>query len=166
MKLETLKDLYVEQLRDLYNAEKQLIDALPKMADKASHAELREAIEEHMEETRQQKERLDRIFESLGERASGERCKAMEGLIKEGEELLNKRADSDVRDAGIIASAQRVEHYEISGYGTVRTYAEMLGRNEDARLLQQTLDEEKMADEKLNRIAMQVVNPEAVHGDR
>ncbi len=162
MKLETLKDLYVEQLRDLYSAEDQIIDALPKMIKEASSPELKNALQDHLEETRQQKQRLEQIFDSLGEKASGEKCKAMEGLIKEAESLLKKKADEDVRDAGMIASAQRVEHYEISVYGTVRTYAEMLGRDQDARLLSTTEDEEKQADQKLNQIAKQIVNPEAM----
>lgn len=162
MKLETLKDLYIEQLRDLYSAESQLIKALPKMVKKASHNELRNAFESHLEETKRQKERLEQIFKNLGEKASGEKCKAMEGLIKEAEDLMGKKADEDVLDAGMIASAQRVEHYEIAGYGTVRTYAEMLGRSQDVNLINQILGEEKKADEKLNRIAMEVVNPEAM----
>ena len=162
MKLNTLRDLYVEQLRDLYSAETQLADALPKMAEKASHPKLRQAIESHLEETRGQIERLERIFKSLDEKPGGETCQAMKGLIKEGQEMLKKRGDDDVRDAGIIAAAQRVEHYEISGYGTVATYAEMLGRTEDHDLLGQTLSEEKSADQKLNRLAKQVVNVDAM----
>lgn len=163
MTLESLKDLYVEQLRDLYSAEKQLIDALPNVRDNASHDELREAFESHLEETREHARRLEQIFEGLDENPQGETCEAMQGLVKEADEILSKDADDDVLDAGIIAGAQRVEHYEISGYGTVATYAEMLGRNDDYQLLSKTLNEEKEADEKLNRIAKNVVNPEAAH---
>ncbi len=162
MKLNTLRDLYVEQLRDLYSAETQLVEALPKMAEKAAHPKLKQAMESHLDETRQHVERLERIFESLDEKPEGETCQAMKGLIKEGQEMLKKRGDDDVRDAGIIAAAQRVEHYEISGYGTVATYAEMLGRTEDHDILGQTLSEEKSTDQKLNRLAKQVVNVDAM----
>jgi ferritin-like metal-binding protein YciE len=161
MKLANLKDLYVEQLRDLYSAEDQLVDALPEMAKSASHPELREAFETHLQETKRQKARLEQIFDRLDEKPSGETCEAMKGLIKEGKEMIKKKADEDVRDAGLITAAQRVEHYEMAGYGTVRTYADMLDRSEDVRLLDETLNEEKKADEKLNRIAMSVVNLEA-----
>jgi ferritin-like metal-binding protein YciE len=162
MKLETLSDLYLEQLRDLYSAESQIIEALPKMEKAASHPELKQAFQQHLEVTKQQRDRLDRIFEDLGKNPKGHTCKAMEGLVKEANELLGKGGDSDVIDAGLITSAQRVEHYEIAGYGTVATYAEMLGRREDHRLLGETLQEEKMTDETLNRIAKSVVNPEAM----
>lgn len=161
MTLDSLRDLYVEQLRDLYNAENQLVEALPEMADNATHAELRQALESHLEETREHVERLEEVFDNLDEDPTGEMCEAMEGLIEEGNELLEKDADDDVLDAGIIAAAQRVEHYEIAAYGTVVTYAEMLGRNDDQELLAETLNEEKQADEKLNRIAKQIVNPAA-----
>lgn len=163
MKLNTLKDLYIEQLRDLYSAETQLVEALPKMVEKATHSELKQALRDHLEETRGQVQRLEQIFRSLDEKPGGETCQAMKGLIKEGEEMIKKRGDDDVRDAGIIAAAQRVEHYEISGYGTVATYAEMLNRREDHQLLKQTLDEEQSADGLLNRIAKQVVNVEAMN---
>lgn len=162
MKLNTLRDLYLEQLRDLYSAETQLAEALPMMVENATHTELKQALRDHLEETRTHVERLERIFESLDERPSGEECKAMKGLIKEGNEIMKKRGDDDVRDAAIIAAAQRVEHYEISGYGTVATYAEMLGRRQDHDLLGQTLTEEKNADQLLNRIALQVVNIDAM----
>lgn len=161
MALNNLKDLYVEQLRDLYSAENQILDALPKMAKKASHDELRTAFEEHRTVTERQVERLDRIFEDLGEKPKGHHCRGMEGLIKEGEELMSERADSDVLDAGLIAAAQRVEHYEMAGYGTVRTYADMLGHKEHARLLQQTLDEEGETDKRLTGLAERVINIEA-----
>lgn len=161
MKIDSLKKLYVHQLKDLYNAENQLLKALPKMAKKAEHAELRQAFEDHLEETRSQIARLDKIFEGLDYAPRGEHCKAMEGLIEEGEEALEEPEHPDVRDAAIIAAAQRVEHYEIAGYGTVRAYAEMLGRDDDARLLNEILDEEKAADRKLNDLALNLINVEA-----
>lgn len=162
MTLDNLKDLYVEQLRDLYNAEQQLTEALPQMVEAASHSELRQAFESHLKETREHVQRIESIFNDLGESPSGEKCEAMEGLIEEGEELLEKDADDDVLDAGLIAAAQKVEHYEISGYGTVATYAELLDRDNDHEILTRTLSEEKEADKKLNRIAKEIVNPEAV----
>ncbi len=162
MALNHLKDLYVEQLRDLYSAENQILKALPQMAEKASHEELRSAFEEHRAVTERQVERLDRIFDDLGENPKGHHCKGMEGLIKEGQELMQEKAADDVLDAGLIAAAQRVEHYEMAGYGTVRTYAEMLGHNEHANLLQQTLDEEGQTDERLTRLAERVINIDAI----
>lgn len=161
MKMNTLKDLYLEQLRDLYSAETQLVEALPTMAEKASHNELKQAFQQHLEETRQHVERLEQIFNRMGEKPSGETCQAMKGLIKEAQDLMKQRADEDVRDAGLIASAQRVEHYEIAGYGTVATYAEMLNQNEDHDILGQTLAEEKKTDQLLTRLAEQVINVEA-----
>lgn len=162
MTLETLKDLYIEQLRDLYSAENQLLEALEDMADNATHTELKTAFEDHLEETEQHVSRLEKIFERHGEDPEGEHCEAMEGLIEEGDELLEKDASDDVLDAGLIAAAQRVEHYEIAAYGTVATYAEMLGETEDQKLLKETLSEEKEADTKLNKIAKDIVNPDAV----
>ncbi len=162
MTLDNLRDLYVEQLRDLYNAEQQLTEALPQLVEAASHSELRQAFESHLEETREHVQRIETIFNDLGESPEGEKCEAMEGLIEEGEELLEKDADDDVLDAGLIAAAQKVEHYEISGYGTVATYAELLDRDNDHEILTRTLSEEKEADKKLNRIAKEIVNPEAV----
>lgn len=161
LNLDSFDDLYVAQLQDLYSAEDQLVDALPKMAEAASHPELKRAFQDHLEVTRQQKDRLAQILESLGEDPGGETCEAMKGLVKEGEEIVKADADDAVRDAGLIAAAQRVEHYEIAGYGTVRTFADRLGRADDARLLDQTLAEEKDADGLLNRIAESVVNPDA-----
>ena len=160
--LKSFDELYVQQLKDLYSAETQLIDALPMMADAASHPELKRAFKDHLQETRGQKDRLDQIFRTLDKDPEGHTCQAMKGLIKEGNEIINADADDAVRDAGLIAAAQRVEHYEMAGYGTVRTFAERLGRTKDRDLLQQTLDEEGKADELLNKIAMQVVNPDAV----
>jgi ferritin-like metal-binding protein YciE len=162
MSMESLKDLYLEQLRDLYSAEKQILQALPKMADAASHEELKSGFRQHVEQTERQVERLDRIFDDLGESPKGHHCKGMEGLIKEGEEMMNERANSDVLDAGLIAAAQRVEHYEIAGYGCVRTYADMLGKDEHAKLLQQTLDEEGQTDKKLTSMAEKVINLDAM----
>jgi ferritin-like metal-binding protein YciE len=161
MKIDSLKRLYVHQLKDLYSAEKQLAEALPKLAEKVSSAELRTAMTEHLKETEQQIERLEKIFEGLEFSPSGERCAAMAGLVEEGEEAMEDPEDEDVRDAAIIAAAQRVEHYEIAGYGTVTTYAQMLGREADVKILQEILAEEKAADAKLNDIALNVVNPAA-----
>jgi ferritin-like metal-binding protein YciE len=162
MSLDSLKDLYVDQLQDLYSAENQILKALPDMEQRARHPELKTAFREHIQMTEEQVQRLERIFDDLGERPTGHHCKGMEGLIKEGKEMLDEKGDSDVIDAGLIAAAQRVEHYEIAGYGTVRTYAEQLGRQNDAQLLQRTLDEEGETDKRLTRIAEQVVNRDAM----
>lgn len=161
MALQSLQDLYVEQLRDLYDAEKQIMDALPKMRRTTNSPELRDAFEEHLEQTRHQAERLEQIFQNLGVEAKGEKCKAMQGIIKEGEELMGKKGDDAVLNAGTIASAQRVEHYEMAGYGTVRTWAKQLGREEDAQLLQQTLSEEEETDQKLTHLAESTFNQAA-----
>ena len=162
MKLDTLKKLYVEELRDVYNAEQQLVKALPKMAKAASSDELREALELHLDETKGHVERLDQIFEGLDESAKGKTCKAMKGLIEEGSEILEEKGEDSVLDAGIIAAAQKVEHYEIATYGTLRTWADLLNQDEAAGLLQETLDEEGEADKKLNELAEEIVNPEAL----
>lgn len=156
MKATSLRELYVQELKDLYDAENQITKALPKMMKEASSDELRSALEEHLEITKEQARRIEQIFENMGERLKAEKCKGMEGVIKEGSELLKEADDDDVRDAGIIASAQKVEHYEIASYGTVRTYAQLLGEDEAARLLQETLDEEKEADQKLNGLAEEI----------
>jgi ferritin-like metal-binding protein YciE len=161
MKLETLKDLYIEELRDVYDAEQQILKALPKMAKAASSEDLREAFQEHEDVTRGQVDRLDQIFDRLGERAKGRKCKAMEGLIEESKELMGEEAAEDVLDAGLIASAQRIEHYEMAVYGTLRTYAEQLDMAEDAELLEETLEEEKEADQKLSELATECINPDA-----
>ena len=163
MKLETLKDLYIEQLRDLYSAETQLVQALPKMAAAASHPELKNSFQMHLEQTKQHQDRLSTIITRLGAKPDGHKCEAMAGLIKEGQELLKEKgsANPDVLDAGLIAAAQRVEHYEIAGYGTVRTYAQSLGEQEAMNTLQQTLNEEGETDKKLTQLAEQVVNPDA-----
>ena len=161
MKLETLRDLYVEQLHDLYSAENQLVKALPKMAKAASDPQLRGAFEEHLAQTEHHVRRLDQIFQQLGEKPKAQKCKGMEGLIAEGEEMIKMKGDPAAIDAGLIAAAQRVEHYEIAGYGCVRTYAKQLGDQQAAQLLQQTLDEEGMTDKKLTQLAEQVINLEA-----
>jgi ferritin-like metal-binding protein YciE len=153
MKLESLRDLYVEQLKDLYNAEQQLIKALPRMAKAASSEELKAAFEDHLGQTRQHAQRIETIFEQMGEKAKGKKCKAMEGLVEEGGEVIKEDMEDGIKDAALIAAAQRVEHYEIAGYGCVRAYATRLGEDDAATLLSQTLQEEKAADEALNDIA-------------
>ena len=163
MEMNSLRDLYVEQLRDLYDAENQLVKALPKMATGSNSDELRQGFEEHLEQTRQHVQRLETIFEQLGEKPKGEKCKGMEGLVKEGSEALEEDMQEDVKDAAIIAAAQRVEHYEIAGYGTVRTYANLLGESEAEQLLEQTLNEEKETDAKLSELA-ENINVEAADG--
>ena len=160
-KLESLRDLYIGELRDLYSAEKQLTKALPKMAKAAKTPELKEAFESHLEETKNHVTRLEEIFEGLEEKPTGETCEAMEGLIKEGENYVTAKGDHGVIDAGLIAAAQRVEHYEIAGYGTARTLASHLGEENAAELLQETLDEEGAADKKLTGIAESTVNTHA-----
>ncbi len=183
MRLDTLKDLYIDQLQDLYSAEQQLQSALPKMMEAASHPELKTAFRKHLDETKEHTERLEQVlstlagtasgreggvsgamesvYKALGRSPAGKKCEAMEGLIQEGQEMLKASGDTDVRDAGMIAAAQRVEHYEIAAYGTVCTYAEMLGRAADKDILGRTLAEEKATDERLNQIAKQVVNLDA-----
>jgi ferritin-like metal-binding protein YciE len=156
MKLENLQQLFVKELRDLYDAEKQITEALPKLIDAAHNPQLKSALQEHLQVTRQQISRLDQIFQKLNQKATGETCKGMKGVIKEGDEMVSTGGDPSTVDAGIISAAQRVEHYEMAGYGTVRTYAQLLGQQEMARLLQQTLDEEAQADEKLTQIAKSV----------
>jgi ferritin-like metal-binding protein YciE len=156
MKLENLEQLFVQELRDLYDAEGQITKALPKMIDAAHHQPLKSALQEHLQITKQQISRLDQIFDILGEDATGQTCKGMKGVIKEGDEIISQGGDAATVDAGIISAAQRVEHYEMAGYGTVRTYAELLGQQQIASLLQQTLDEEKEADENLTEIARSV----------
>ncbi|HZT90831.1 MAG TPA: ferritin-like domain-containing protein [Gaiellaceae bacterium] len=153
MQLSTLNDLFVEQLQDLYSAETQLVEALPKMASAASHEELRDAFEQHLAETREHVTRLERIFDELGKSPGGETCEGMRGLIKEGEEILEMQGDPAVIDAALIAAAQRVEHYEIAGYGTVKTLAGHLDLGEAKSVLDDTLDEEAKADKLLTQIA-------------
>jgi ferritin-like metal-binding protein YciE len=162
MELDTLQALYIERLRDLYSAENQIIKAIPKMRKKVTHEELAQAFDTHLEQTREQVARLERIFEDLGEKPTGKHCKGMEGLIAEASELMGEDAEPDVLDAGLIASAQHVEHYEMAGYGTARTYAEMLGKEEHAQLLQQTLNEEEETDRLLTELAQNSVNIDAM----
>jgi ferritin-like metal-binding protein YciE len=157
-----LQDLLVDELKDLYSAENQILKALPKMAKAASSPELKRAFERHLEETRRQVERLDQIGEALDIRLTGKKCKGMEGLIEEGKEIMSEDLDDNTLDAGLIGAAQKVEHYEIAGYGTARTHAAMLGYNKAAKLLQQTLDEEGATDKKLTALAESVINVEAV----
>jgi ferritin-like metal-binding protein YciE len=165
MALESLQDLYLEQLRDLHSAEEQIIEALPKMIEKTSHPELRRAFETHLRQTEEQLRRLEQIGEQPGQDLSGHTCKGMEGLLEEGEELMKERADSDVLDAALISAAQRVEHYEMAGYGCARTYARLLGLEDDAQVLQQTLNEEGETDHLLTELAERVINIEALTGD-
>jgi ferritin-like metal-binding protein YciE len=157
---EGLRELYLDELKDLYSAENQLIKALPKMAKAASSEQLREGIEEHLEQTKEQARRLERIFEMMEENPKGKKCVGMEGLVKEGQELMREDFEDEVMDAGIIGAAQRVEHYEIAAYGTARTFAEVLGEDEHVPLLEETLEEEKETDRKLNELANQI-NEEA-----
>ncbi len=156
--MNSLRDLLVEELRDLYNAEHQLIEALPKMADAAKTPDLKSAFKHHLEQTKQHASRLEHVFTGIREKAEGETCEAMKGLIKEGEQIIKAEGDPEVRDAGLIGAAQRVEHYEIAGYGTARTLARRLGEDEIATVLQRTLQEEGEADKKLTSIAESQVN--------
>ena len=162
MKLDTLQKLYTDELRDLYNAENQLVKALPKMAKAASSEDLKDAFEKHLEQTKGHVKRLEQVFEALGEKPKGKTCRAMKGLIEEGSEILKEEGEESILDAGIIVAAQKVEHYEIAGYGSVRTFAHLLGQNKAAELLQTTLDEESETNELLNRLAEGIVNPEAM----
>ncbi|MGA7220759.1 MAG: ferritin-like domain-containing protein [Candidatus Sulfotelmatobacter sp.] len=161
MSKESLKELYIDELRDLYNAETQLVKALPKMAKASSNDDLREAFENHLRETSEHVSRLEEIFEQLGEKASGKKCMGMEGLVKEGAETIKEDYEGEIKDAAIIGAAQRVEHYEIAGYGTVKALAELLGETEHVSLLEQTLDEEKQADEKLTELSEEI-NAQAI----
>lgn len=161
MRMESLQDLYVHELEDLYNAEKQILQALPKLAQSSEHEELRQAFEEHRRITEEQVRRLEMIFDDLGQRPGGRKCRGIEGIIEEGEQILREDVAPEVRDAAIIGTAQRVEHYEIAAYGTVRTFADQLGFAEHANLLQQTLDEEGESDRRLTEIAESRVNRDA-----
>jgi len=165
MAKDSLRELYIDELRDLYNAETQLVKALPKMAKASSNSQLREAFEEHLRQTSEHVSRLEQIFEQMGEKPTGKRCLGMEGLVKEGAEVMKEGFSDGVMDAGIISAAQRVEHYEMAGYGTVKTFAELLGESEHVSLLEQTLEEEKKADEKLTQIAEEVNSQAAEKGE-
>ncbi|PTX92363.1 ferritin-like domain-containing protein [Opitutus sp. ER46] len=162
--LKNLRDLLVDELRDLHNAESQLVKALPKLAKAASNEELREGFEQHLEETRGHVDRLDRCFKILGEKAKGKTCHAMKGLVEEGSEAIETEAPDAIRDANLIGAAQRVEHYEIAAYGTARSFAETLGETKVANLLQETLDEEGETDKRLTALASQI-NEEASSSD-
>jgi ferritin-like metal-binding protein YciE len=161
-KMQTLEDMYIDLLKDLYSAEKQLVKALPKIAKAAQSSDLQKAFQEHLRQTEGHVERIDRIFSDLEGSPRGKKCVGMEGLIEEGNELLKEDAEPEVMDAGLIAAAQKVEHYEIASYGTARAWAQRLGYNDAVRLLQQTLEEESTANEKLTRIAESHVNVEAM----
>jgi ferritin-like metal-binding protein YciE len=158
----SMSDLLIEQLKDLYDAEQQLMEALPKMADAANSSTLKDAFSSHLEQTQGHVARLEEAFAALGLRAERQTCKAMKGLIAEGSDVISAKGDKAVRDAALIAAAQRVEHYEIAGYGTARTFSEQLGLPQVTSLLEQTLGEEKEADEKLTAIAIEKVNPKAL----
>jgi len=151
-----LKELYIDELKDLYNAENQLVKALPKMAKAAASEELRAGFEEHLEQTRGHVTRLEQIFESLGESPRGKKCKGMEGLVEEGAEIIDEDLEDSVKDAGLIGAAQRVEHYEIAAYGTAKAFADTLGHSDHVSLLEETLEEEKETDEKLTDLAKQI----------
>jgi ferritin-like metal-binding protein YciE len=157
MKLESLRELLIEELQDIYSAENMILSALPKMAEETSSPELKTAFNSHLQQTRGHVQRLDQIFDQIpGVDRKDKKCKGMEGIIKDAKDLLSEDAEPEVRNAGMIAGAQRVEHYEIAAYGTARTYAQLLGRNDWAQLLQQTLDEEKETDAKLTQLAERI----------
>jgi ferritin-like metal-binding protein YciE len=162
MAVKSVNDLLLDELRDIYHAEKQLVKALPKMAKKAKSDQLRQAFEHHLEETKGQVDRLEQVFDKLDARSRGKRCEAMEGLVEEAQEMMDEITTPEVLDAAMIAAAQKVEHYEIASYGSARALAEALGHNEIAQLLDQTLEEEKQADRKLNEIALSDVNQRAL----
>ncbi|GAC1480396.1 MAG: ferritin-like domain-containing protein [Gemmatimonadaceae bacterium] len=164
VELETLRDLYIDELKDLYSAEKQLIKALPKMVKAAKHPELKRAFETHLKQTEGQVKRLEKVFEALETSPRGKKCVGMEGLIEEAQELIKEKPEPDVLDAGLISKAQHVEHYEMAGYGTVRTYAQELGETRQAQLLQETLDEEGAADKLLTALAEKSINIAAEAG--
>jgi len=158
MELDTLKDLYIHELKDLFSAEQQLVKALPKMAKAASNKELAAGFQEHLEQTKGHAQRLEQILSSNNATTRGAKCKGMEGIVAESAEMIEEEADAEVKDAGLIAAAQRVEHYEMAGYGTVRAYAELLGDQEGAKLLQTTLEEERETDQKLSKLAKSAIN--------
>jgi ferritin-like metal-binding protein YciE len=163
-KLKNLEDLFEHELKDLYSAEKQLIEALPKMAKKANDPQLKQAFEKHLQETQVQKDRLDQIFGILNLAPGRLKCKAMEGLIEEGEDMIDENATPETKDAGLIASAQRIEHYEISGYGTAAHFAQRLGKKDAFKLLEQSLAEEQKTDTLLNDLAKSYINQKAMTG--
>jgi len=161
MEMDNLRELLVDELKDIYNAETQLTKALPRMAKKASNPQLKNAFETHLRETEAQIDRLEQVFESLGEKAKSKTCAAMKGIIEEGKEIMGEDMADDVMDAALIAAAQKAEHYEIASYGTVRSWAQLLGEQQAVKLLQQTLDEEGNTDKKLTKLAESMINVEA-----
>jgi ferritin-like metal-binding protein YciE len=161
MSLDSLESLFIEELRDIYNGEKQIIKALPKMAKAAGSPELQQAFTKHLKETEAQVQRLERIFQDLGQAIRGKQCKGLEGILEEGKEILEKESDESVLDAALIAAAQKVEHYEIASYGCLRTYAQLLGRTQAVKLLEQTLAEEEAADQKLTQLGESGINEAA-----
>ncbi len=161
MQKNSLKELYAEELRDIYDAENQLVKALPEIAKAATSEELRSGFEDHLEQTKEHVRRLEQVLNEMGEKAKGKKCKGMQGLVSEGKEIIDEDFEDDVRDAALISAAQRVEHYEIAAYGTVRTYAEILGEQNAVSLLEKTLEEEKETDQKLTKLA-EGINVEAV----
>jgi ferritin-like metal-binding protein YciE len=161
MELETLEDLYIHELKDLYSAEQQLIKALPKMAKAAQNEELGAGFQKHLEQTKEHAARIEQILKDRKQSTRGPKCKGMEGLVAEGAQMIEEEADAEVKDAGLIAAAQRVEHYEMAGYGTARTYAEILGDQKGAKLLQTTLSEEEQTDKKLTELAKKSINAAA-----
>lgn len=166
MKIENLEQLLIHDVRDLLSAERQITKALPKMAKAASSADLQQAFDHHLEQTKHHVERLEQVFEHLGKSPRAKECMGIKGLLEEGEEMMKGELPSDVMDAALIAAAQKVEHYEMASYGAARTYAQMLGHNEAARLLQQTLDEEGEANKKLTALAEGHINAEATNGNK
>lgn len=164
MELDDLRRLYVHELKDLYSAENQLLKALPKMEKAAADKDLKKAFSSHLKETERHVKRLEDVFKRLDFKPGGQKCAGMEGLIEEGSDMINEDAPAAVKDAGLIAAAQRIEHYEIAGYGVARTYAEKLGDYQAADLLQETLNEEGLADQKLSRLAQRKINFEAMKG--
>jgi len=166
IKMNNLKDLYVDELKDAYDFEHRILEALPKMEQSADADELKQAFREHRTQTENQVRRLEQVFREIGEEPSRKTCKGMKGLIEEGEEYVKARGDSDTIDAALISAAQRVEHYEMAVYGTLRTYAEVLGHTSQASLLQENLDEEAQTDDKLTRLAESGINVEAASGRR
>ena len=161
MKLDSLETLYIEELRDLYSAENQLLKALPKIAKTASSPELKQAFEDHFEQTKDHVDRLEEIFKTMDKSPKGKTCKGMKGLLEEGAETIEEEGEESVIDAALIAAAQRVEHYEIAAYGTARAFANMLGEDDAAELLQETLEEEGETDKRLTELAEEIVNVEA-----
>jgi len=165
-RFDSLEALFIDQLQDLYDAEQRITQALPKMANAAHNPGLKSAFQQHLRETQNQIGRLEKVFQGMGRSASGTTCYAMKGLIQEGEEMIDAKGDADVKDAALIAVAQRVEHYEIAGYGTARTFAQRLGKQDAVRLLQETLNEEGATDKKLTALAESNVNAEAAMASR